>query len=52
MAKTKEKKKILYLIAPCYNEESVLPVTYKLFVDKLEQLISEKGSAKTAVFCL
>jgi len=46
MAKTKEKKKTLYLIAPCYNEENVLPVTYKLFVDKLEQLISEKRISK------
>ena len=46
MAKTKEKKKTLYLIAPCYNEENVLPVTYKLFVDKLEQLIAEKRISK------
>ncbi len=33
---------ILYLIAPCYNEEAVLPITYKLFEDKLIQLIEEK----------
>ena len=46
MAKTKEKKKTVYLIAPCYNEENVLPVTYKLFVDKLEQLIAEKRISK------
>ena len=32
---------ILYLIAPCYNEEAVLPITYKLFEDKLTQLIAE-----------
>lgn len=36
------KKPVLYLIAPCYNEESVLPVTYKLFEDKIEQLIKEE----------
>ncbi len=44
MEKKKENKKlpVLYLIAPCYNEESVLPVTYKLFEDKIAQLIKEK----------
>ncbi len=44
MKKKNEEKKlpVLYLIAPCYNEESVLPVTYKLFEDKLKQLIKEK----------
>ena len=30
---------ILYLIAPCYNEEKVLPLTYSLFENKIEQLI-------------
>ena len=33
---------ILYLIAPCYNEEKVLPLTYSLFENKIEQLIKEK----------
>lgn len=39
--KKEEKKPILYLIAPCYNEENVLPITYKLFEDKLIQLVEE-----------
>ena len=26
---------ILYIIIPCYNEEAVLPITSKLFLNKL-----------------
>ncbi len=40
--KKEEKLPVLYLIAPCYNEENVLPITYKLFTDKLEELIKKK----------
>ncbi len=43
---TDRKLPVLYLIAPCYNEEAVLPITYKLFEDKLEQLIKEKKISK------
>lgn len=32
----------LYIVIPCYNEESVLPITNKLFLDKLLELI-ERG---------
>ncbi|MDE6030276.1 MAG: glycosyltransferase family 2 protein [Oscillospiraceae bacterium] len=32
----------LIIIIPCYNEQDVLPITSKLFLDKLEQLINEK----------
>jgi len=40
----KERKElpILYLIAPCYNEEEVLPKTWHLFTGKLEELIKKK----------
>lgn len=31
---------ILYIIIPCYNEESVLPITAPIFLDKLKQLVS------------
>lgn len=34
--------KTLYLVIPCYNEEAVLPITYKLFLQKLKQLIAKK----------
>ena len=34
-------KPILYMIIPCYNEEKVLPMTSPMFLDKLNQLISE-----------
>lgn len=40
--KKKNKLPVLYLIAPCYNEEAVLPITYKLFENKLIQLINEE----------
>ena len=30
---------ILYIIIPCYNEETVLPITSKLFFNKLSSLI-------------
>lgn len=38
--------KILYLVAPCYNEESVLPITYSIFVNKLEDLINRNRISK------
>ena len=31
-------KPILYIVIPCYNEEEVLPVTSKLFLDKIIEL--------------
>jgi len=30
---------ILYIIIPCYNEETVLPITSRMFLDKLTSLI-------------
>ena len=33
---------VLYFVIPCYNEESVLPMTSKLFYDKLMDLISSE----------
>ena len=35
-------KPLLYIIIPCYNEESVLPVTSKMFLDELA-LMAEQG---------
>lgn len=32
-------KTVLYLVIPCYNEEKVLPITSKLFLKKLTNLI-------------
>lgn len=32
------KKPVLYLVIPCYNEQEVLPITSKLFLDKLTGL--------------
>ena len=31
---------ILYIVIPCYNEEQVLPITSKLFLEELNDLIS------------
>ena len=42
MKKEEKIKYTLYLVAPCYNEENVLPLTYQLFVDKLDSLIKAK----------
>ena len=36
------RKPILYIIVPCYNEEEVLPVTCKLFLNKIYEL-TESG---------
>lgn len=33
---------VLFLVAPCYNEENVLPITYKLFTEKLDSLVKKK----------
>lgn len=33
---------ILYIVIPCYNEEEVLPITCKLFLNKIEELIRLK----------
>lgn len=32
---------ILYIVMPCYNEEQVLPITSKLFLEELNDLISK-----------
>ena len=32
---------VLWMVIPCYNEEQVLPITSKMFSDKLYQLISD-----------
>lgn len=34
-------KPCLYIIIPCYNEEKVLPITNKIFLDKIKELISK-----------
>ena len=33
---------ILYIVIPCYNEQEVLPITSRMFLDKLSEL-TEKG---------
>lgn len=33
---------VLYIVVPCYNEEKVLPITNKLFIDKIQGLIKIK----------
>ncbi|MGN0332258.1 MAG: glycosyltransferase family 2 protein [Lachnospiraceae bacterium] len=32
---------VLYLIIPCYNEEAVLPITSRMFLDKIDCLIAQ-----------
>ena len=31
---------ILYIVIPCYNEESVLPITSPMFLDKIKELVA------------
>lgn len=33
---------VLFIVIPCYNEQEVLPVTNRLFLDKLNSMISDK----------
>lgn len=40
------KKPTLYIVIPCYNEESVLPITGPLFSDKLSELEEEEQIAE------
>ena len=35
----REKRPVLYIVIPCYNEEEVLPVTAPMFKEKLESMI-------------
>ena len=35
------KRPILYIVIPCYNEEAVLPLTSGMFLDKINQLVSD-----------
>ena len=30
---------VLYIVIPCYNEEQVLPITSKLLLDKINELV-------------
>lgn len=41
MDRIKNRKPILYLVIPCYNEEAVLPVTRDLFLGELELLVNK-----------
>lgn len=34
-----EKKAVLYIIIPCYNEEKVLPITSEMFLEKIHTLV-------------
>jgi Glycosyltransferases involved in cell wall biogenesis len=41
-------KPVLYIVVPCYNEEEVLPITSKLFADKLTQLMQNEHIAENS----
>ncbi len=34
-----EKKAVLYIVIPCYNEEKVLPITSEMFLEKIHVLV-------------
>ena len=35
-----EKKAVLYIVIPCYNEEKVLPITSSMFLEKIQSLVN------------
>ena len=37
---------VLYIVIPCYNEEQVLPITSKIFLDKINELVALKLISK------
>ena len=39
-------KPILYIVIPCYNEEKVLPITSKMFLEKINELIEKQKIAE------
>ena len=39
-------KDTLYIIIPCYNEQEVLPITSKLFLEELLKLIEKNKISK------
>lgn len=41
----------LYIVIPCYNEEKVLPITSKMFLDELELLISKEKLVMKVELC-
>ena len=42
MANKKKSKPILYIVVPCYNEKDVLPITSKMFEEKIRELIKKR----------
>ena len=46
----RERRPVLYIVVPCYNEEKVLPITNKMFEDKIVELIkNNKINTKSRV---
>ena len=43
---------ILYIVIPCYNEQEVLPITSKLFLKKITDLVAAGKISDTAACCL
>lgn len=39
----RQKKPIMYIVVPCYNEEKVLPLTAPVFLEKITNLIEKKS---------
>ncbi len=43
-----QKKPILYIVIPCYNEQEVLPITNEIFKNKIYELINADKIDKTS----
>ena len=42
----------LFIVIPCYNEEEVLPITSKMFLEELEDLIHKGKISDNSRICL
>ncbi len=53
MNNERQKKPILYLVIPCYNEEEILKESMKILSDKMKRLVSEgKVDSLSKVVCV
>ena len=43
---------VLYVVIPCFNEEEVLPKTYKAMKEKMVELINKCLKQKRKRYCL
>ena len=48
MSTTNNKKPVLYIIIPCYNEQEVLPITSAVFLSKIKNLVNKRKISRNS----